>query len=358
MNLKSWLREFLKYNCYSIYSFYRQIILRLDYLFFKLFKRVSESLTKKDINKICVFMEKPALGEFVIREPFFRLLKKWKPNLQIDVFMSLKYSPIYNHLNVTVKNFKSLNKNKLKKYDVCFVILPTSIKFIKMAKDAKIKWVIFYGNVFYNGIKGLLFTHKVPAYKFDKKHEFERVMATLKFLPKFRLEKIEPNLDIVKKKKNYFIVNPCGTQLIRRWSPKNWAKVIDYLIEKYNFSAYLTGVKEDFEEGEKIKKLSTYKRNIKNLCGKTGIKELIDLVAESKLVLSVDTGTAHLAAALKIPLIVLFNRVHPSFCKPLGKNVITIYKPVGNLFSPKPNESMKNITVENIITKIKLLNLD
>ena len=100
------------------------------------------------------------------------------------------------------------------------------------------------------------------------------------------------------------------------------------------------------------------KRNIKNLCGKTGIKELIDLVAESKLVLSVDTGTAHLAAALKIPLIVLFNRVHPSFCKPLGKNVITIYKPVGNLFSPKPNESMKNITVENIITKIKLLNLD
>lgn len=85
------------------------------------------------------------------------------------------------------------------------------------------------------------------------------------------------------------------------------------------------------------------KSNIVNMAGETSIAELIQLIAAAKLVLTTDSGPAHIANALGIHTITLFgagnenntapyNRVNCSVirfgklgCEPCVKNVCILY---------------------------------
>jgi heptosyltransferase-2 len=73
----------------------------------------------------------------------------------------------------------------------------------------------------------------------------------------------------------------------------------------------LLGGKEDRIEGEEISKIDPIK--IYNACGKFSLNESVDLVRQSKLVITHDTGLMHVAAALKKPVIAVWGSTTPSF---------------------------------------------
>ncbi len=55
---------------------------------------------------------------------------------------------------------------------------------------------------------------------------------------------------------------------------------------------------------QKIKEVTP---SVVNMCGKTSIEELPYLVRELKMLITNDTGTMHLAIALKVPTLSLFS---------------------------------------------------
>ena len=57
---------------------------------------------------------------------------------------------------------------------------------------------------------------------------------------------------------------------------------------------------------------------VSNLAGKTTIGELIENLKTCHLVLSNDTGTMHLAAALGVPTVALFGSTDPGLTSPIG----------------------------------------
>ena len=73
----------------------------------------------------------------------------------------------------------------------------------------------------------------------------------------------------------------------------------------------LLGGKEDRIEGEEISMIDPIK--IYNACGKFTLNESVDLVRQSKLVITHDTGLMHVAAALKKPVIAVWGSTTPSF---------------------------------------------
>jgi ADP-heptose:LPS heptosyltransferase len=73
----------------------------------------------------------------------------------------------------------------------------------------------------------------------------------------------------------------------------------------------LLGGNDEFDEGERIKKVDHIK--IYNACGKFSLNESADLVRKAKLVIAHDTGLMHIAAALKKPVIAVWGSTTPSF---------------------------------------------
>lgn len=83
------------------------------------------------------------------------------------------------------------------------------------------------------------------------------------------------------------------------------------LVTKINFPIVLLGGKEDFANGEKIAEQDTVK--IYNACGKFSLNESADIVRNSNLVISHDTGLMHIAAAFKKNTLSVWGNTVPSF---------------------------------------------
>ena len=63
-------------------------------------------------------------------------------------------------------------------------------------------------------------------------------------------------------------------------------------------------------------------RNVVNLCGKTGVVELGSVLQEMDLVITVDSGPMHMAAALGRPILAVFGATEPKRTGPFGKHEI------------------------------------
>ena len=83
------------------------------------------------------------------------------------------------------------------------------------------------------------------------------------------------------------------------------------LCYKIDHPIILVGGKEDSREGELVASVDPVK--VYNACGKFNINESADIVRQSKLVLSHDTGLMHIAAALQKPIIAVWGNTTPVF---------------------------------------------
>ena len=102
----------------------------------------------------------------------------------------------------------------------------------------------------------------------------------------------------------------------RSWPPYRFAKVADYIIDKYNLKIYLCGSKDDIPSNEKIFKLIKKKDMVINLTGRTNFQEWIEIIRNAKFILGNDSGYIHLAACVKTQAFVIigywnYGRFHP-----------------------------------------------
>ncbi|BCW95201.1 MAG: ADP-heptose--LPS heptosyltransferase [Fimbriimonadales bacterium] len=95
-----------------------------------------------------------------------------------------------------------------------------------------------------------------------------------------------------------------------QWRPERFAAVGSYLMERYSLVPILTGSADAQQAGESCATALTPAAI--NLVGQTSILELAEVIRRATLVVSVDTGIVHLAAALRTPCVSLhFRRDYP-----------------------------------------------
>ncbi len=100
----------------------------------------------------------------------------------------------------------------------------------------------------------------------------------------------------------------------KRWPSTHYAEVAQAYIQK-GWQVCLLGSEKDKKVGDEI--LATEAKAL-NLCGKTNLTEVIDILALSQKVVSNDSGLMHIAAALDKPLIALYGSSDPNFTPPLS----------------------------------------
>jgi ADP-heptose:LPS heptosyltransferase len=120
----------------------------------------------------------------------------------------------------------------------------------------------------------------------------------------------------------------------------------------------ITGIKNEYNLAEKIVKAHG-KDSIINMCGKCSMGELPFLVNQFKVLVTNDTGTLHLAIALKVPTISLFSPTSSKGIGPYQDNDIhTVIQKQGGFIQKYPKKerkdtAMKMISVEEVFNAYK-----
>lgn len=109
-------------------------------------------------------------------------------------------------------------------------------------------------------------------------------------------------------KEDFFIVFPGAGKPGKKWLPQYFAEVINYTVSKYNLKPILLGSKADIEDSDAL--LAILGSQVENYTGKMSIPESLALLSKAKFALSVDTGSVHMAAAVKCPVIALYSGTH------------------------------------------------
>jgi len=109
----------------------------------------------------------------------------------------------------------------------------------------------------------------------------------------------------------------------KRWPMERFAEVVNSISSKYaKVHWQLFGAPGEKEMGEKLSAMLQAPHE--NLVGKTRLTELIAKLRACTLLLTNDTGTMHLAAALGVPTVSVFGSTCPIATGPLGDRHIVI----------------------------------
>ena len=108
-------------------------------------------------------------------------------------------------------------------------------------------------------------------------------------------------------KAKYFVVVPGASYFQKAWEPYKFAKVIDYLFHEKGWVPVILGTKREQLLGEQILASCSLPTSltIQNLCGKTSVSEMIDIIGNAELVICNDSAAAHISSAVHTPCVAI-----------------------------------------------------
>ena len=111
----------------------------------------------------------------------------------------------------------------------------------------------------------------------------------------------------------------------KRWPAEHYATVANHQIAA-GWQVWLFGSAKDKDVAHQINTL-THDRCV-NLAGSTQLTEAIDLLSLATLVVTNDSGLMHIAAALNRPMVVIYGSTSPKFTPPLSERVKILSHPI------------------------------
>ncbi|HDV7284459.1 TPA: glycosyltransferase family 9 protein [Mannheimia haemolytica] len=168
---------------------------------------------------------------------------------------------------------------------------------------------------------------------------------------------IDPN------KKNVLIA-PCSSKKEKDWLPERYAEIANWLIEQ-GVNVLIAGSPSTYEMGT-ANRIQQFAPQSVNIAGKTTLKQLAGVIREVDLVISSDSGPAHIATTQHTPVIGLYAIHNPRRTGPYNDldKVVSVYdeailqsygKPWQQLAwatKAKGKNWMEKITVESVKQKV------
>lgn len=134
------------------------------------------------------------------------------------------------------------------------------------------------------------------------------------------------------------------------WDPKNWASVIDSLSQQLpQAQILLCGVAAEVDMCRMIEAECRTTSLMQTVADDLPLRRLLALLSIAHSCVSVDTGPAHVAAALNCPLVVLFGKADPARFRPLSADssvqVLTGFASDGSHAGP----SIEYVTPQQVV---------
>ncbi|MCP4178491.1 MAG: lipopolysaccharide heptosyltransferase II [bacterium] len=294
----------------------------------------------KKIKKILI-IKPSSLGDIFHAFPAFYLLKKYFPDAEIDWLVNISFAPILSYiekdLNRTIlfrrKDFKNWFKAvktflnlfidiRKSKYDLVIDMqgLMRSAIFTFISKSGK---KIGFADV-REKISTLAYHRKIKTpeeitHAIDKNiYLISSIFNKNHIVPDYILPVDEMiNINKILKRKEigkndkYITLSPGARWTTKTWPPEFFAKISDDIAKEHpDIKVVLIGSTAEIETAKELTSLCKIAKPVSTV-GETNLAELVELIRNSQLLLTNDSGPMHIAAFLRVPVFALFGPTYP-----------------------------------------------
>ncbi len=272
------------------------------------------------------------LGDYLISIPALKLIRKKYPNCKIYYLLAENkqrpYLPKKIEKEIIVDKFiyfkhdltswiKTTNILRKQKFDI-FYYLQEKPNLYRETRDYLYFWIL--------GIKEIYGFFQIKLNYSNFNESFQVAKRVDKNINKVKLN----NLTKIKNLNNkpiynfkYISISIGGFSQPILWKKQYWTILTNLLIKKFSYKIIILGTKEDIEKSNYITKQN--KKYLIPLCGKTNLNQLMNIIKFSKLHITNDNGSMHIASLFLKKTICLFNNHDPvGKWQPANKNSITI----------------------------------
>lgn len=178
-------------------------------------------------------------------------------------------------------------------------------------------------------------------------------------LPREAHEKADELRRANKIDKSFVIFHPGAARTEKFWGAERWASVIDRAQSARQIQIVLTGGSSKLEQ-EQIGQIKTkLTQPIVDLSGQTDLLTLAALIAQARLLVTVDSAPMHLAAAVQTPQVVLFGPTNPFHWRPRESPALILQgestTPVAEFSPDQGRVPVKQISTEAVINAMSSL---
>ncbi len=310
-----------------------------------------------------LFINPGGIGDQILLLPTVKIFKENFPDYQIDLICEPRSAIISELTNlyrrVKVFDFKEKNPNIFKlrellraRYYKYLILTGSSYKanLIALLSNSEIK-IGFYKGIFSKLLLTtpvILNTNQYTANVFvdlltpilpaiEKRIKIESLIPEIKLPPtsiEWAKETLNPRI-----KERYFakkiFIHPGVSKLsiekniLKGWAAKNWAVLIDKLLENNDNTVILLGGKDDAEIIAEIHKKLSFFVKPKNFFDFSSfdlsIEKLAALISSSDLLICVDSAPMHIAVALGKKLVACFGPTDPKKLLPPNPRFIAVH---------------------------------
>jgi len=111
-------------------------------------------------------------------------------------------------------------------------------------------------------------------------------------------------------------LSPCSSHTARNWSAERYAAVADYAVNSHHMRVVLVGGRSAVESRMGAAIAAAVRVPVVNQIGKDTLPELLGLLSQSTVLLSPDSGPAHMATMVDLPVIGLYAATNPARAGP------------------------------------------
>ncbi len=134
------------------------------------------------------------------------------------------------------------------------------------------------------------------------------------------------------------VISPCSSHVLRNWSAEGYAAVADHAAARHGLRVLVCGGRSELElqYGERIAALM--RQPCVNLVGKDTLVEFLATLQRAALLISPDSGPAHMATTVGTPVIGLYAATNPARSGPYHSRpwCVDRYEAAARKFMGKP----------------------
>lgn len=283
------------------------------------------------------------IGDALMAQPLFTLLKRLHPRLTLDALAPASVAPVlermaeistvhrstFGHGGLQLmQRWQTAAELREQQYDAAYV-LPNSYKSALIPKLAGIRLRIGYRGEQRFGWLNVL--HANPPR--GTRPPMTRHYAALAYAPgadlpeQLPLPRLEANLNEPVRLFHRFNLDTRLPLIVfcpgaeygssKRWPPEHFARLALLLRQSFPYAQIVAlGTGKDIPVGQAIVDAAPF---VRSLCGQTALGEACALISRAAAVVTNDSGLMHVAAALRRPQVALFGSTDPRHTPPLSE---------------------------------------